>query len=669
MRVRGTLLGLAAAVALFPSDAGAQTNPINGDIAFTVCEFNTPPDAVTCDIWTMHPDGTGQTNLTNTPELNEWDPTWSPDGTRIAYVEGDNFSNRIFVMNADGSGQTPIIPTPAYQFGPTWSADGTQIAFTREVPGEIITIQFDVFVVNVDGTNETNLTHSDSDELDAAWSPDGTKIAFAGVRPETMSGGEPAAQWEIVTVNPDGSGEQILTAGIPGTPRGDTLEEDRAPAWSPDSTMLVYMTQSVDPCCPPWQLEKVNRDGNGILLLSDNPDVDDMFPSFSPDGTLIVFVSDRDGELAFYTMPAPTPFARPHSTPPARTNVTPLPTPANASDPNWGRKPVAYAAQKLQVDVHGSGGSSNLNGVLEPGESAVIEPSWQNVLAAPLTFTGIASNLAGPEGPLYALDDAVADYGTAAPGATTDCYGATPAHDCYAMRVEGARPATHWDASFEEELDSGAATITRTWTLHVGGSFGDVATDLGDDPYYPFIETLLHNRVSAGCQDGTLFCPAASTTRQEMAVFLLKGSQGADYGPPACAGIFSDVPCTPGIGFADWIEDLYGRGITSGCQAPGGPLAYCPTREVLRSEMAVFLLKASQGPAFDPPDCAGLFADVACTPGTGFGDWIEELYNRGTTSGCQAPGDPLRYCPDHDVLRQEMAAFLVRTFALGLYGP
>jgi len=263
------------------------------------------------------------------------------------------------------------------------------------------------------------------------------------------------------------------------------------------------------------------------------------------------------------------------------------------------------------------------------------------------------------------LDQAIAEL----PGATANCHDATPLHDCYAIRVEGARPATHWDASFEEELDSGEATITRVWSLHVGGSFGDVVTDLGEDPYYPFIETLLHHRVSAGCQDGTLFCPAASTTRQEMAVFLLKGSQGADYGPPACAGIFADVPCTPGIGFGDWIEDLYGRGITAGCQAPGAPLAYCPTREVLRGEMAVFLLKASEGSAFDPPDCAGLFADVACTPGTGFADWIEELYNRGTTSGCQAPADPLRYCPDRDVLRQEMAAFLVRTFGLGLYGP
>ena len=211
----GIIAGLALAVT-----ASAQTS-INGDIAFTVCEFNIPPGEQTCDIWVMHPDGSDPTNLTNTPELNEMSPAWSPDGTRIAYVEGTNFSYRIMVMNADGSGQTPIVPTPAYQFGPTWSADGTQIAFTRLTDGEIITFQFDIFVVNVDGTGETNLTNSDFDELDAAWSPDGTKIAFAGVRFENWSEGQ-GAQWEIVTFNPDGSGEQILTAGEPGTTRATT---------------------------------------------------------------------------------------------------------------------------------------------------------------------------------------------------------------------------------------------------------------------------------------------------------------------------------------------------------------------------------------------------------------------------------------------------------------
>ena len=319
--------------------------------------------------------------------------------------------------------------------------------------------------------------------------------------------------------------------------------------------------------------------------------------------------------------------------------------------------------QHMAVDTHAVTGSiSNANGVLEPDETVLIAPSWENTLTDPQTFTGLASNLIGPPGPNYFIDDTTADYGTLGAGAIGDCDGATA--DCYRMTVSGIRPAVHWDATFTEDLSPNS--VSKTWTLHIGGSFVDVSTDIVVDPYYPFIETMLHHQVSAGCQDGTVFCPADPTTREQMAVFLLKASQGATFHPPACTGIFSDVPCTPGVGFSDWIENLANRGITAGCQ-PGPPPAYCPTREVLRSEMAVFLLKASQGSAYDPPDCTGIFADVPCTPGVGFADWIEDLYNRGVTSGCQV--NPLMYCPDNHILRQEMAVFLSKVFGLQLYGP
>ena len=81
--------------------------------------------------------------------------------------------------------------------------------------------------------------------------------------------------------------------------------------------------------------------------------------------------------------------------------------------------------------------------------------------------------------------------------------------------------------------------------------------------------------------------------------------------------------------------------------------------------MAVFLLKTLEGSAYDPPDCAGVFDDVACTPGTGFSDWIEELSSRQITGGCSAT--PPLYCPDDPNNRGQMAVFLVKTFGLLLY--
>jgi len=78
--------------------------------------------------------------------------------------------------------------------------------------------------------------------------------------------------------------------------------------------------------------------------------------------------------------------------------------------------------------------------------------------------------------------------------------------------------------------------------------------------------------------------------------------------------------------------------------------------------MAVFLLKTEHGSEYVPPACAGIFADVFCTPGVGIPDWIERLANENITGGCFA--DPLRYCPDRLNSRGEMAVFLAKTFQL-----
>ena len=108
----------------------------------------------------------------------------------------------------------------------------------------------------------------------------------------------------------------------------------------------------------------------------------------------------------------------------------------------------------------------------------------------------------------------------------------------------------------------------KVWTLHVGGSFDDVASS---DPFYRYIETIFHFGVTGGC-GAPGYCPASSVTRAQMAVFLLKAKNGSAYVPPACTGtVFPDVPCTGGI-FDPWIEDLADQGFTGGC----GGGNYCP---------------------------------------------------------------------------------------------
>jgi hypothetical protein len=118
-------------------------------------------------------------------------------------------------------------------------------------------------------------------------------------------------------------------------------------------------------------------------------------------------------------------------------------------------------------------------------------------------------------------------------------------------------------------------------------------TIFGDVPLGSFaaawIEELYNLGITGGCTTNPLnFCPDAPVTRAQMAVFLLKALLGSDYLPPTGTGtIFADVPL--GSFAVDWIEDFYGRGITSGCQA--SPLLYCPDKPVTRGEMSVFVTR------------------------------------------------------------------------------
>lgn len=182
--------------------------------------------------------------------------------------------------------------------------------------------------------------------------------------------------------------------------------------------------------------------------------------------------------------------------------------------------------------------------------------------------------------------------------------------------------------------------------------FADVPVDhwaFGD------IEKLYASGITTGCNSSPLmFCPRYALTRDQLAVFLERGVHDGNFVPLPASGIFADVPL--GHWAADWIEQCYRDGITEGCST--NPLSFCPDRQVTRAEMAILLLRAKYDRSYSPPVSTGLFADVA--PGYWAADWIEQLYREGITTGCSA--GPLMFCPDDPVTREEMAAFLVRTF-------
>jgi hypothetical protein len=204
-------------------------------------------------------------------------------------------------------------------------------------------------------------------------------------------------------------------------------------------------------------------------------------------------------------------------------------------------------------------------------------------------------------------------------------------------------------------LETLSSTDTKSWTLHVGSTFTDVAASNG---FYRFVETMVHRNVTGGCS-ATAYCPANPTSREQIAVFVLVSKEPPGYVPPACGTtpMFPDVPVTSG--FCRWVEELARRNVVGGC----GGGNYCPGASVTREQMAVIVLRTLD-PALQPPACGTpMFADVPAA--SGFCRWIEELARRGVVTGCGGGN----YCPTAPVTREQMSVFLTVTFSLTLYGP
>ncbi len=185
-------------------------------------------------------------------------------------------------------------------------------------------------------------------------------------------------------------------------------------------------------------------------------------------------------------------------------------------------------------------------------------------------------------------------------------------------------------------------------------TFSDVPTAYWS---WQFIEQLASAGVTGGCGTAPLrYCPGTVVTRDQMAIFLLRGINGSTYAPPPVGSStgFVDVPTT--YWAAAWIKQLAAAGITGGC----GGGKYCPANAVTRDQMAIFLLRAKYGSTYAPPPVGAStgFADVPTTHWAAA--WIKQLAAEGITGGCGGGN----YCPGNPVTRDQMAVFLVRAFKL-----
>ncbi len=182
-------------------------------------------------------------------------------------------------------------------------------------------------------------------------------------------------------------------------------------------------------------------------------------------------------------------------------------------------------------------------------------------------------------------------------------------------------------------------------------TFGDSAQFAAGFECYA--KRVVQAGIMPGC-GGDKFCPGDPVTRADMAVFLENAKHyDVPFAMPPAVGTFADVPAS--FPLACWIEQFYRDGITAGC----GGGNYCPTLQVTRAEMAVFILKTRYGSGYTPPPCTGIFGDVNCPNGFAV-NWVEDVYAKCITAGCQLT--PPLFCPTNPITRQEMAVFLWKAF-------
>lgn len=250
------------------------------------------------ELYIMNADGTDLRRLTRTSSHEEGSAACSPDGSQIAF--GSNRQNQtlseIGVINADGAEQGSANVrwlTTTGGDSPTWSPDGTRIAYSRETR-----LGCEIYVMGANGTHAQRLTTADINATSPHWSPDGTQmVCVVDSDPDFWNA---VLTIYVLNVRDIPPGESASSAHLRPLPRpGDPYND--WPAWSPTGSQIAFGAV-VD---GQRDIYVVDADGTNLRPLTQTKDFDEMAPAWSPDGTQIVFMANPDAHWDIYVMAVP----------------------------------------------------------------------------------------------------------------------------------------------------------------------------------------------------------------------------------------------------------------------------------------------------------------------------------------------------------------------------
>ena len=274
--VSALALGL---VGVSPAMALATPAGTNGQIAWQREATNAPPH-----LWVANPDGSLAREVFAEDDAATFEAAFSPvnaGGLAFTRATEKPFSDEIFLGELATGQVRRLTNSKNASIAPTFSPDGARIAFSsvRAPRGKRPPGLERIAVMNLDGTGRRFLTPKNRSSFDPDFSPDGTQIAFNESRPAGHSG----VDNRLMVMNVDGSGRRAVTA------YGGRREIN--PKWLPDGSGLVF--ESLNRRSLRSDIERIGLDGSGRRPVLATPAFETN-PVPSPDGTRIVFTSDRD---------------------------------------------------------------------------------------------------------------------------------------------------------------------------------------------------------------------------------------------------------------------------------------------------------------------------------------------------------------------------------------